>query len=190
MKKTRIGIFASGTGSNAMNLIKYFKNHTSIEVAFVLSNKKDAPIVESATKAGVDVIVCSNEEASKAEFLIEICENKNTNWIVLAGYLRLIPEKFIHQYENKIVNLHPSLLPKYGGKGMFGGHVHKAVIENKESISGISIHMVNPEFDKGRIIAQFTCTIKEGENAFDLSKKIAYLEHSYLPTVIEHTINQ
>jgi len=190
MKKTRIGIFASGTGSNAMNLIKYFKNHASIEVAFVLTNKKSAPIVESAQKEGVEVIICTNEDVSKSEFLIEICENKNTDWIVLAGYLRLIPEDFIHQYENKIINLHPSLLPKYGGKGMFGGNVHKAVIENKESISGITIHMVNSEFDKGRIIAQFTCTLKEDDNAFDLSKKIAYLEHSYLPTVIENTINQ
>lgn len=190
MKTIRIGIFASGTGSNAMNLIRYFSNRSAIEVGFVLSNNEKAPIIQSAKEAGIEVIVCNNQQASDADFLNSITRKHNIDWVVLAGYLRLIPEKFIQEYENRIINLHPSLLPKYGGKGMYGVNVHKAVIANKEELSGITIHMVNAEFDKGRIIAQFTCPLDKNDTVVELSKKISYLEQSYLPTVVEHTINQ
>ena len=188
MNKTRIGIFASGTGSNAINLINYFKNHTSIEIGFVLSNKSDAPVLNSAKALGIEVIYHPNEEVAKGDFLVEICQTYKIDWIVLAGYLRLIPLQLIHNYENKIVNLHPSLLPKYGGKGMHGAHVHKAVIEAKETESGITVHFVNEEFDKGRIIAQFRCSISNKDTVESLAQKIHVLEQSYLPVVIEKTI--
>lgn len=188
MNKTRIGIFASGTGSNAINLINYFRNHSSIEIGFVLSNKSEAPVLNSAKSLGIEVIYRPNEEVANGNSLLEICQAHNIDWIVLAGYLRLIPIPLIHAYENKIVNLHPSLLPKYGGKGMHGTHVHKAVIEAKENESGITVHFVNEEFDKGRIIAQFRCSISNKDTVESLAHKIHVLEQSYLPVVIEKTI--
>ncbi len=188
MKKARIAIFASGTGSNAINLIRFFENHPSIEVGFVLSNKADAPVLESAKALGVDVMFYDNKKVADGNFLVELCQEQQIDWVVLAGYLRLIPTALINAFPEKMINLHPSLLPNYGGKGMFGGHVHKAVIENKEPESGITIHFVNQEFDKGRIIAQFRCAIAENEGISDLEKKIRYLEQSYLPTVIQNTI--
>lgn len=188
MNKIRIGIFASGTGSNAINLIRYFNNHPTIEVGFVLSNKSDAPVLNAAKELGIEVLYHSNQEVANGDFLIQICQSHQINWIILAGYLRLIPSELIQHFENKIINLHPSLLPKYGGKGMHGSHVHNAVIANKEAESGITIHFVNEEFDKGRIIAQFTCSIGVNDSADTLAKKIHILEQSYLPIVVEKTI--
>lgn len=188
MNKTRIAIFASGTGSNAINLIRHFKNHASIEVGFVLSNKSEAPVLNSAKELGVEVLFHSNQEVSNGDFLVQLCQNNQIDWVILAGYLRLIPRELIQSFENKIINLHPSLLPKYGGKGMHGSHVHKAVIANNEVESGITIHFVNEEFDKGRTIAQFTCSINSNDTIETLGQKIHVLEQSYLPTVIEKTI--
>ncbi|MCH2229667.1 MAG: phosphoribosylglycinamide formyltransferase [Crocinitomicaceae bacterium] len=188
MKKIRIAIFASGTGSNAINMIRFFENHPSIEVGFVLSNKSDAPVLNAAQALGVEVKCYDNKKVADGDFLVSLCQEHKIDWVVLAGYLRLIPTKLIEAFPEKIINLHPSLLPNYGGKGMFGSHVHKAVIENKETESGITIHFVNQEFDKGKIIAQFRCTIAENEGVSDLEKKIRYLEQGYLPTVIQNTI--
>lgn len=188
MEKKRVAIFASGSGSNAMNLISHFNGHSAIEVAFVMTNNSDAGIIEKAEEAGVDVVVLSNEDVSKSEILRSICEEANVSWIILAGYLRLVPAAFIHHFENRIINLHPSLLPKYGGKGMYGQHVHKAVVENGERESGITVHFVNSEFDKGRIIAQFRCAVLEEDTYSDVDRKIRILEQSYLPTVVEKTI--
>ena len=188
MNKTRIAIFASGTGSNAINLIRYFKNHPTIEIGFVLSNKSDAPVLNSAKELGVEVMCYNNEELAKGDFLVQLCKSHQIDWIMLAGYLRLIPTELIHFFENKIINLHPSLLPSYGGKGMHGSHVHEAVIANKELESGITIHYVNEEFDKGRIIAQFRCAINSNDTTSTLAQKIHVLEQSYLPIVVEKTI--
>jgi len=188
MNKVRIAIFASGTGSNAINLIRYFKESEAIEVGFVLSNKSDAPVLTSAKALDVEVLHFSNQEVANGDFLTKICRENKIDWIVLAGYLRLIPASFIHAFEGRIINLHPALLPKYGGKGMHGSHVHKVVIENKENISGITIHFVNEEFDKGRIIAQFSCAVTPSDSAEDVAAKIHQLEQDYLPVVIEKTI--
>lgn len=188
MDKKRVAIFASGSGSNAMNLIHHFKGHSSIEVAFVLTNNSSAGIIEKAEGIGVKTIVLSNAEVAKGDVLKSLCEQENIHWIVLAGYLRLVPAGFINSYENRIINLHPALLPKFGGKGMFGQHVHRAVVESGETESGITIHFVNSEFDKGRIIAQFRCSVKAEDTASDLDRKIRVLEQSYLPTVVEKTI--
>lgn len=188
MNKTRIAIFASGTGSNAINLIHHFKNHASIEVGFVLSNKKDAPVLASAKELGIEVLYHSNADVSNGAFLVKLCKSHKIDWVILAGYLRLIPTQLIQAFDNKIINLHPSLLPKYGGKGMHGVHVHEAVMINNEIESGITIHFVNEEFDKGRVIAQFTCSISDKDSVASLAQKIHVLEQSYLPTVIEKTI--
>ena len=188
MIKTRIAIFASGTGSNAVNLIQFLKNDSSIEVAFVLSNKADAKVLSSAADLGIKTLSYSNAEVADGAFLTSLCKEEKVDWVILAGYLRLIPSELISEYARKMVNLHPSLLPNYGGKGMHGRNVHVAVIENKESKSGISIHFVSEEFDKGEIIAQFHCKLDASDTVETLEGKIRYLEQTYLPTVVRGAI--
>jgi phosphoribosylglycinamide formyltransferase-1 len=188
MIKTRIAIFASGTGSNAVNLIQFLKNDSSIEVAFVLSNKADAKVLSSAKELGVKTMSFSNAEVADGEFLTSLCKKEGVDWVILAGYLRLIPEELITAFDRKMINLHPSLLPNYGGKGMHGRNVHVAVIGNKEPKSGITIHYVNNEFDKGEIIAQFHCKLDERDTVETLEGKIRYLEQTYLPTVVRGAI--
>ena len=186
--KKRIAIFASGTGSNAINLIGHFAGHEAIEIGFVLSNKKDALVLESANELGVETLYFSNSEVSQGEFLIELCEKHRIDYVVLAGYLRLIPGDFIEAFSEGIINLHPSLLPNYGGKGMYGRNVHNAVLENKEKESGITVHFVNQKFDEGRIIAQFRCPISSTDTVQELEGKIRSLEQNYLPIVVEKTL--
>lgn len=188
MGKKRLAIFASGNGSNAINLIKHFDEHPIIETAFVLTNNAKAGIIDKAERSGVKIIVLSNTDVSSSTVLDSICKEENVSWIVLAGYLRLVPSNFIDRFENKIINLHPALLPKFGGKGMFGQNVHRAVVESGERESGITIHFVNKEFDKGQIIAQFRCYVSQEDTAEDIDKKIRVLEQSYLPVVVENTI--
>lgn len=188
MQKTRIAIFASGTGSNAVNLIRFFDNDDRIDVAFVLSNKAEAKVLDSAQKLGVDTYHFSNAEVADGTFLTQFCEKQKIDWIVLAGYLRLIPAELIHSFDGKMINLHPSLLPNYGGKGMHGRNVHTAVIGNQEDKSGITIHFVNEQFDKGKIIAQFHCQLSPEDTVESLEGKIRYLEQTYLPTVVRGTI--
>lgn len=188
MNRIRIAIFASGTGSNALNLIRFFENHPRIEVALLYSNKADAPIVASARALGIEVEVSDNVQAADAPFLQTLCTRYAIDWIVLAGYLRLIPSAFIRSFDRRMINLHPSLLPKYGGKGMYGHHVHEAVLAAGETHTGITIHFVNEHFDKGEIIAQFHTPVAESASLKDVEAAIRYLEHSYLPTVVERTI--
>jgi phosphoribosylglycinamide formyltransferase 1 len=188
MAKKRIALFASGTGSNAINIIAHFKHHASIEVGFVLTNNKSAKVIESAEQLGVRVIVLSNQEVSDGQRLRDVCVANQIDFIVLAGYLRQIPATFIQAYPSSIINIHPSLLPKYGGKGMYGIHVHQAVIDNKEPESGITIHLVNEHFDEGRVLAQLHCELDSNETLSSLQNKIQQLEHFYFPLVVEHTL--
>ena len=188
MTRTQIAIFASGTGSNALNLIRYFKNHRTLEIAFVLSNNSNAKVIESAKEMGVATYLQTNAQVADGELLKRFCADRDVNWIVLAGYLRKIPTELISAYPENIINLHPSLLPKYGGKGMYGANVHRAVLEAKESQTGISIHLVNEEFDKGRMLAQFYCEIDDSDDLSAVQEKISHLEQNYLPRVVETTI--
>lgn len=180
-----LAIFASGAGSNALNIIRFFKDSETVKINFVLSNKQDATIVTSAKEEGVNVVVVSNQDVEEGGKIVGLCESNKIDYIILAGFLRKIPEQLIVLYPNRIINIHPSLLPKYGGKGMYGANVHKAVLENKEKESGITIHYVNSEFDKGEIIAQFKCTIDDNETLESLQQKIHQLEHSNFPLIIE-----
>lgn len=189
MKKVKIAIFASGNGTNANNLFNFFLNHDFIEIGLLYSNNAQAKVIDLAKPFGIKTIVASNEQSNDSEFLIQTMQDNQIDYIVLAGYLRLIPSAFIHSFSKRIFNIHPSLLPKYGGKGMYGDFVHKAVLNNKESISGISIHFVNEAFDEGRIIAQFSCDLLPSDTLFEIKNKIAYLEQKYFPLVIENTIN-
>jgi phosphoribosylglycinamide formyltransferase-1 len=188
MKKIRLALFASGTGSNALNIIDHFAGHRQIEVGFVLTNKADAPVVEKTQLRGVETIILNNDLVSQAEILLTVCREHEIDYIILAGYLRLVPSEFIEHYDERIINIHPSLLPKFGGKGMYGSRVHEAVLAGGEMESGISIHYVDSEFDEGRVIAQFSCEVDSNDTIETLSAKISQLEHAYFPKVIEETV--
>ncbi len=188
MIKKRLALFISGAGSNALNIIDYFQNHSQIEVGFVLSNNENSPAIAASKSKSIDVFVCSNNEVLDGKYLIDLCQDHAIDYIILAGYLKLIPGEFIQRYSGRIINVHPSLLPKYGGKGMYGENVHNAVLAANETESGISIHLVNEKFDEGRLLAQFHCLLSNVDSLTTLKKKIAYLEHSYFPAVIEKTI--
>jgi phosphoribosylglycinamide formyltransferase-1 len=184
MSKKRIAIFASGNGTNAMNLIRFFEGATHAEVAFVLTNRPDAAVVQKAKAAKVEAIVVSNADVESGAALVEICQNNKIDLIVLAGFLRKIPQPLIAAYPNRIVNIHPALLPKYGGKGMFGDHVHRAVLEAGDEQSGISIHFVNEQFDEGKLIAQFSCPVYKEDTVETLRQRVQELEQQFFADVI------
>jgi phosphoribosylglycinamide formyltransferase-1 len=183
----RIAILASGSGTNAENIIKYFKNSDSISVAQVLSNKKDAKVLERASYLNIP-----NRSFDKNDFIAtdEVLNflKENADYVILAGFLWKIPSKIIDAFPNKIINIHPALLPKYGGKGMYGMHVHNAVVENKEKQTGITIHFVNENYDGGAIIFQKSFEVLESDTPDDVAQKIHVLEYEYFPKVIEKAI--
>jgi phosphoribosylglycinamide formyltransferase-1 len=154
----------------------------------VLSNVETAPVLKASHDLGVPIFYMSNTDVANGALLAMFCKDQRLDWIVLAGYLRMIPVELIRAYPNKMINLHPSLLPKFGGKGMFGANVHKAVLEAGEKETGITIHFVNEEFDKGQKIAQFYCVLNENDDLQSVQKKISHLEQTFLPAVVEATI--
>jgi phosphoribosylglycinamide formyltransferase-1 len=180
-------IFASGEGTNAENLFNYFANDLRIKIKLVVTNRDDAGIILRAEKYKKNVQIISKSALENyTEQFIEFLKVEKIDLIILAGFLVKIPEAFVTAFPNKIINLHPSLLPNYGGKGMYGMNVHRAVIANKEKESGITIHYVNKDYDKGEIILQAKCAIDENETAESLAKKIQLLEFEYLPKAIEN----
>ena len=180
-------IFASGEGTNAENLFNYFANDSRIKIKLVVTNRDDAGIILRAEKYKKNVQIISKAALENyTEQFIEFLKVEKIDLIILAGFLVKIPEAFVTAFPNKIINLHPSLLPEYGGKGMYGMNVHRAVIANKEKESGITIHYVNKDYDKGEIILQAKCAIDENETAESLAKKIQHLEFEYLPKAVEN----
>ena len=187
-KKISILIFASGKGSNAENLVSYFKKK-HIEINWIImTNNSCAGVIERCVKLNVPYFILSKDEMNKNS-LLEKIKMIDPSLIILAGYLLKIPEQIIDCFPQKIVNIHPSLLPKYGGKGMYGMNVHRKIIENKESKSGISIHYVNKYYDEGEIIFQKSIDIIYPTNALNLSKEIHKLEMKYFPLIIEKLLN-
>ena len=184
----KLAIFASGSGSNAENICNYFANSSDIEVVLMCTNKRDAYIVKRAEKLDIPVIFISKSELNNFDDLHKKLQSAKVDIIILAGFLLKLPTIMIEYYPNRILNIHPSLLPKYGGKGMYGNKVHKAVLENKETESGISIHFVNQNYDEGEVILQEKCVISEDETLETLTEKIHQLEHNYLPIAIEKTL--
>ena len=185
MKK--IAIFISGGGSNAQRMISYFAGHQKIKVACLISSKENVQISTTCKKHQVRYHKYGWNEQDK-KHILDVLKANGIDWIVLAGFLKKIPESMIRVYSNKIINLHPSLLPKYGGKGMYGMHVHRAVIEGKEKESGITIHYVNEEYDKGKIIQQFKTPIQLSDDADSLSEKIRQLETNHFTQTVENEI--
>lgn len=186
----RIAIFASGTGTNAEAIIKHFKKSDIIKVALVVSNKADAEVVLKAETNNIKVELVKDKNQLEATEFIDFLSNEKIDFIVLAGFLLLIPAKLIEAFPNKIINIHPALLPKYGGKGMYGKHVHEAVIKNREAESGITIHYVNEHFDEGEIIFKTSCAIDKGETIELLQKKINALELEHYAKVIEKLLQK
>lgn len=185
-----IAIFGSGSGTNAEKICSYFSGSNHVNVCLVATNNKNAYIVRRAEKKQIPVLLFSKSELITFVDLQKKLLEKGVEYIVLAGFLLKIPEKMIDLYKNKIINLHPSLLPKYGGKGMYGDHVHRAVLKNKERESGITIHLVNQKYDDGKILFQKSCSVEDNDTAESLAKKISLLEHEFFPKVISNFIPQ
>lgn len=186
MKK--LAIFGSGGGSNAENICVYFNNSSDIKVVVMCTNKKDAFITERAKKLNIPMVFTSKNELENFDDLAKILAKYKVDYIILAGFLLKIPSKMIEQYPNKIINIHPALLPKYGGKGMYGENIYKAVLENKETQTGITIHLVNQNYDEGKIIKQYACDVSKTENLSSLKSKIHKLEFSNFPQTLEKYI--
>ncbi len=185
LAKKRIALFASGAGSNAENIARYFKNHPNVEVALILSNKPDAYVLERAKHLDIKTVVFNREAFYQSQQVIDILHQHNIDFIVLAGFLWLVPASLTEAFANRIVNIHPALLPKYGGKGMFGQKVHEAVVANAEPYSGITIHYVNHLYDEGQIIFQAKCPLLSTDTATDVAQKVHALEYEHYPRVIE-----
>ncbi len=185
IKKINLAILASGSGTNAENIANYFSSHQQIQVKEILSNRKEAGVHDRAEKLGIHSSTFSREEFRKEIFLERLEE---IDFIILAGFLWLIPKYLIEAFPNKIVNIHPALLPKFGGKGMYGMHVHEAVIAAGEKESGITIHLVNEKYDEGEILFQTKCEIGVNDTPESLAKKIHALEYEHFPFQIERLI--
>lgn len=181
-----VAIFASGEGTNAENLFNYFANDTRIKFKLVITNNSEAGVIARAEKFKKNVQLVSKSALNDyTDQLIEFLKVEKIDLIVLAGFLLKIPEAFVKAFPNRIINIHPSLLPKFGGKGMYGHHVHEAVIKSGEKESGITIHFVNEAYDEGKIILQAKCEVSSQDTPDTLSKKIRKLEFEYLPKAVE-----
>jgi len=185
---TKIAILASGSGSNAERIIDYFSANKNICFPFIICNKENAFVRERAKKLGVKSIYLSKNEIVQTDALLKILKEHQIDWVILAGFLLLIPSEIIQAFKGRIINIHPALLPAYGGKGMYGMRVHETVIAKKENESGITIHYVNEAYDEGNIIFQARCTIDKNDTPEILANKIHLLEYEYFPKVIEELI--
>ena len=189
-KMNNIAIFASGSGTNAEALIRYFKNHPFVNVSLVLSNNPDAYVLERSKNLGVKTVVFNKSQLKQPGFVAEILQEQPIHFIVLAGFLWLVPDDLLRKYERRIVNIHPALLPKYGGKGMYGMRVHEAVAANRDHESGITIHFVDPVYDHGEIIFQAKCPVEASDTPEMIAAKVHQLEYAHYPRVVEEVIRK
>ena len=188
MKTTNIAIFVSGSGTNCENLIRYFAGSDSVNCALVVSNKLDAPALEKAQRLGVTTQVVTKAELNDEAVMMPLLQKHDIGFIVLAGFLPLIPDFLVEAYPHRIVNIHPSLLPKYGGKGMWGHHVHEAVKAAGETETGMTVHWVTPVCDGGDIIVQYKVALSPADTVDDIAEKEHQLEMAYFPKVIERLL--
>ena len=185
-----IAIFASGAGTNAARIIEHFRHNSRVSVRLIVCNKPEAGVLNIAKENNIDSLLIEKESFFRGDAYIYVLQEMKSDWIVLAGFLWKIPAALIRAFPNRIINIHPALLPKYGGKGMYGQHVHEAVIANKEKESGISIHYVDELYDHGKIIFQAGCPVENNDDAAGLAKKIHALEHLHYPKVIEDLVQK
>jgi phosphoribosylglycinamide formyltransferase-1 len=184
-RRFKLAIFASGSGTNAEEIFKYFKHHASIEVVLLLSNNPEAYALQRATNYGIETKIFNRLEFKESTLVLEWLQEREVTHVVLAGFLWLIPVYLIEAYPDRIINIHPALLPKYGGKGMYGMKVHEAVHLAKDVETGITIHLVNDQYDSGEIIFQGRCPIPPDASPDDIAKSVHQLEYKYYPAMIE-----
>jgi phosphoribosylglycinamide formyltransferase 1 len=187
-RKFKVAVFASGSGSNAEEIFKYFKKHPSVEVRLLLSNKQDAFALQRAHNHGIKAVAFNRAEFLDGAGIRKHLENEGITHLVLAGFLWLIPDYLLKLYPDRIVNIHPALLPKYGGKGMYGSKVHEAVKAARDVETGITIHLVNERYDEGKILFQGRCPITENHSPDEIAQCVHKLEHEHYPKVIEKWI--
>ncbi len=190
MKTINIAVFASGSGSNCENLINYFSNKECARVVLVVCNKSDALVLERAARLGVPSVVVPRAELAKPEVMLPLMQQYAIDFVVLAGFLPLVPTYLIDAFPRKMVNLHPALLPKFGGKGMWGHHVHEAVKAAGETVTGMTVHYVTPQCDEGDIIAQFSVDLEPTDTPDDIASKEHVLEMEHFPQVVEQLVTQ
>lgn len=190
MKPTNIAIFVSGSGTNCENLIKYFLHSDLVHCSLVLSNKSEAYALVRAERLGVPTIVINKAQLNDSAVMIPLLREYNIDFIVLAGFLPLIPDYLVEAYPRRIINIHPALLPKYGGKGMWGHHVHEAVKAAGETETGMTVHYVTPICDSGEIIAQYRVALSPSDTVDDIAEKEHQLEMKYFPKVVEKVVSQ
>lgn len=185
-----IAIFASGNGSNAESLTKYFNNGNTANVKLIVCNNKNALVLQRAKNLNIEALIMPKEHlcSENPVELLEILESRKIDYIILAGYLLKIPLALVNKYTHKIINIHPALLPKYGGKGMYGMNIHKAVVEAKEKETGITIHLIDEIYDNGEVIFQTSCSVEPDDTPESVAKKISLLEQTYFPKVVEEYI--
>jgi phosphoribosylglycinamide formyltransferase-1 len=188
--KKRIAIFASGSGSNAQKIMEHFKKHTDAEVAIVLTNNPEAYVLQRADNFEIPTHIFDKHEFYETDDVVDLLKNLNIDLLVLAGFLWLVPDSLLANYPKRIINIHPALLPKYGGKGMYGDRVHNEVLANGDEESGISIHYVNEEFDSGEIIYQARFKIEKNDDLELVKFKGQQLEHQYFPKIIEQVLKK
>ena len=185
-----IAIFASGSGTNAEKLFEKFRHHPQARVALLLTNNPQAGAIRRAEKFSVPVEVFTKTTLQTTDQVVTTLQNQAIDFVVLAGFMLKVPENLIRAFPNRIINIHPALLPAYGGKGMYGKHVHEAVVAAGETETGISIHYVNEHYDEGRMILQVSCPISPGDRPEDVAAKVHRLEHQYYPDVVEELVAQ
>lgn len=184
----RVVLFASGSGSNVENIASYFKNNNQVEIVAVYCNNAKAYVIERCQKLDIPCRLFGRKEFYEDDAVIRELQHQKVDLIVLAGFLWLVPDSLVQAFPNKIINIHPALLPKYGGKGMYGHFVHEAVVANKEKESGITIHYVNEHYDEGKVIFQGRCELTDTDTPDDVAKKIHKLEFENFPKVIEQIL--
>jgi len=185
----RISIFASGSGTNAENIINYFSSNPGVSIPLILANKPDAYVLERAKKYNIPTYVFNRETFYNTDDVSNKLLEVNTDMIVLAGFLWLVPDIILKSFPDRIINIHPALLPKYGGKGMYGMRVHETVIASGDKETGISIHFVNEKYDEGKIIFQAKCQIEEHDTPDTIAQKVHALEYEHFPKVIERLLS-
>lgn len=185
---TSLAIFASGSGSNAENIARFFKKNAEIDVRVILTNNPQAGVLERADRLGIPARIFTREQLHNPDYMLKVLRDFETDYIILAGFLWLVPSYLVESFEDRIINIHPALLPAYGGKGMYGDHVHKAVVADGASESGITIHFVNERYDEGVVIAQFKCPVEPSDTPDSLAQKIHELEYYHFPETIEQVI--
>lgn len=184
----RIIIFASGSGTNTQNIIEYFQQNKIVKVVLVLSNKEDAKVLERANTLNIPFLSFTKADLCTSNKVLDVLKKEMPDLIVLAGFLLKFPENILQLYPNKVINIHPALLPKYGGKGMYGSFVHESVLANNEAETGITIHYVNENYDEGAIIFQKSVFLTEGDTPETVASKVHKLEYKYFPKIIERVL--